>query len=287
MKRTHEILLEQYTPSPSYIDLGTADSYGTERLKLVRSQPWEGLTITATFSPAEGQPVEVAADDRDEIEVPFEATAKAAGQNGTIVIVGLAEGQQRISTNLRYTVQGHGAARGEDPGQVTPSLLEQLIARVQGWYERIQAATQEAKAAVADLLRRAEEGDFDGAPGKNGVTPDLKIGTVRTVAPDLPAGATITGTAENPVLNLEIPQGQPGQGGEGGGGTTDHRALTNRDAADQHPMNAITGLEEFLEIMVNGLQALADPLQWETFTSAQQAAAQEKLGILSVEEVLF
>lgn len=285
MKRTHEILLEQYTPSPSYIDLGTADSYGTERLKLVRSQPWEGLTITATFSPAEGQAVEVAADDRDEIEVPFEATAKAAGQNGTIVIVGLAEGQQRISTNLRYTVQGHGAARGENPGQLTPSLLEQLIARVQGWYERIQEAAQEAKSAAADLLRKAEEGDFDGAPGKNGVTPNLKIGTVRTVAPDLPAGATITGTVENPVLNLEIPQGQPGQGGEGG--TTDHRALTNRSAADQHPMSAITGLVDYLDLIMDGLQGLADPLQWGTFTEAQQTAAQEKLGILSVEEVLF
>lgn len=31
------------------------------------------------------------------------------------------------------------------------------------------------------------------------------------------------------------------------GGTSDHNALMNRDAADQHPMSAITGLEEALE----------------------------------------
>lgn len=36
------------------------------------------------------------------------------------------------------------------------------------------------------------------------------------------------------------------EGGGGGGGTTDHRALTNRDAADQHPMSAITGLADAL-----------------------------------------
>ena len=33
----------------------------------------------------------------------------------------------------------------------------------------------------------------------------------------------------------------------GGGGTADHSKLKNRDAADQHPMSAITGLEQALE----------------------------------------
>lgn len=36
-------------------------------------------------------------------------------------------------------------------------------------------------------------------------------------------------------------------GGGTGGGTTDHSKLTNRGAADQHPMSAITGLEKALE----------------------------------------
>lgn len=34
--------------------------------------------------------------------------------------------------------------------------------------------------------------------------------------------------------------------GGGGGGTTDHTALTNRDASDQHPISAITGLQTTL-----------------------------------------
>lgn len=288
MKRVHDIVLGQYTPSPSYIDLGTADSYGIEQLRLIRSENWVGLTVTAAFSPMEGEPVEVAADDADIIEVPPEATENAGGQ-GVIVIVGAGENQQRISTNLRYTVQGHGAARGSDPGEVTPSLLQQLIARVQGWYEEIQGAILEAKAAADGLRRKAEAGEFDGKPGedgKDGVTPDLKIGTVRTVDPEAPANASITGTAEKPVLNLDIPQGQPGQGG-GSGGTADHNALTNRNAPDQHPMSAITGLETALLEIGQVFESLIDPIQWLDFTEEQKTAAQEKLGILSVEGVYF
>lgn len=39
-----------------------------------------------------------------------------------------------------------------------------------------------------------------------------------------------------------------GQGGDGSTGTTDHNDLINRDATDQHPISAITGLEEALEV---------------------------------------
>lgn len=35
--------------------------------------------------------------------------------------------------------------------------------------------------------------------------------------------------------------------GGGGGGTSDHRALVNRDASDQHPIVAISGLREALD----------------------------------------
>ena len=44
-----------------------------------------------------------------------------------------------------------------------------------------------------------------------GATPNLTIGTVTTLEPDASATATITGTAEDPVLNLGIPRGQTGE----------------------------------------------------------------------------
>lgn len=64
-----------------------------------------------------------------------------------------------------------------------------------------------------------------GDKGDTGATPNLTIGTVTT---GTDAAATITGTAEAPVLNLTLPKGEkgdPGSSGSGGsttgGGTTD------------------------------------------------------------------
>ncbi len=49
-----------------------------------------------------------------------------------------------------------------------------------------------------------------GPAGEDGLTPTLTIGTVTTGEPGTEASASITGTAPNFVLNLTIPQGQPG-----------------------------------------------------------------------------
>ena len=52
---------------------------------------------------------------------------------------------------------------------------------------------------------------FDVEDGATGATPNLTIGTVETLEPTESATATITGTPENPVLNLGIPQGEQGE----------------------------------------------------------------------------
>ena len=51
--------------------------------------------------------------------------------------------------------------------------------------------------------------------GATGATPNITIGSVTTLEPGTPATATITGTAENPVLNLGIPKGAKGDTGVG------------------------------------------------------------------------
>lgn len=47
--------------------------------------------------------------------------------------------------------------------------------------------------------------------GEIGATPNLTIGTVTTLATGANATATITGTAENPKLNLGLPRGAAGE----------------------------------------------------------------------------
>ena len=57
---------------------------------------------------------------------------------------------------------------------------------------------------------KGDQGDR-GEQGPTGATPDMSIGTVTTLAPTEPATASITGTAEEPVLNLGIPKGDTGE----------------------------------------------------------------------------
>lgn len=54
----------------------------------------------------------------------------------------------------------------------------------------------------------------DGQPGADGVTPNIQIGTVETLTAGSDATASITGTPENPLLNLGIPKGADGTSGK-------------------------------------------------------------------------
>lgn len=57
-----------------------------------------------------------------------------------------------------------------------------------------------------------------GPKGDTGATPDIRIGTVTTLPAGSDATASMSGTAENPMLNLGIPKGADGASG---GGATD------------------------------------------------------------------
>lgn len=58
----------------------------------------------------------------------------------------------------------------------------------------------------------------NGEDGADGKTPNIQIGTVHTLEPGQDATATITGSPENPLLNLGIPKGEKGDDGSGEGG---------------------------------------------------------------------
>lgn len=58
-----------------------------------------------------------------------------------------------------------------------------------------------------------------GPKGDTGATPDIQIGTVTTLPAGSDATASMSGTAENPLLNLGIPKGADGASGGGAGGS--------------------------------------------------------------------
>ena len=53
-----------------------------------------------------------------------------------------------------------------------------------------------------------------GETGPVGATPNIQIGTVETLPSGSPATASMSGTPENPLLNLGIPKGQTGDAGK-------------------------------------------------------------------------
>lgn len=69
-----------------------------------------------------------------------------------------------------------------------------------------------------------------GEKGNPGATPNIQIGTVQTLDPGQQATASMTGTAENPVLNMGIPKGKDGNDGE----SNERNATPLTDAGREH-----------------------------------------------------
>ena len=105
----------------------------------------------------------------------------------------------------------------------------------EGYMQRAETAAETAETEVGKIIHLTASAetlspgsqatasyDYDsgtltlGIPqGQTGATPNITIGSVTTLEPGSPATATITGTAENPVLNLGIPKGAKGDTGVG------------------------------------------------------------------------
>lgn len=215
-KVIHEIRLNQYSAVPAdrtrRFSLGTKDSYGIEQLRIVPGEGWDGLTITATFHPPEGEAVQVLVPADGLIDVPPEATRSGSElplKYGRIVFAGVADGMQRISCNLPYTVMGHEPVDGAASSGPSPS-----------WYEQAAAHFVPSGGKAGQVLAKASDTDLDV------------------------------------------------EWADGGNGTADHAKLSNRDASDQHPISAITGLENALK----GKQPAGDYLTADTLQAATDAA---------------
>lgn len=180
----HTLRLDNYTPTPRKLVLGTNSSFGTESIKIERGAGWDGLNLTATWHiPGREEPLRVALLDGDAMDVPPEVTKKA--KDGVLVLAGLASGVQRASCNVEYLILEQAGVYGGQDAEPTPELAEQVLQAVQDARDAAKAADQSATGAkdIAQSVRTdADNGKFngkDGAKGDNGddgTTPQLKIG---------------------------------------------------------------------------------------------------------------
>ena len=104
-------------------------------------------------------------------------------------------------------IKGPAGADGKDGAQGPPG-------------EKGDTGPQGEKGDKGDTGAQGPKGDTGetGPQGATGATPNLQIGEVTTLDAGSDATASITGTPENPLLNLGIPKGADGAGGGGGFG---------------------------------------------------------------------
>lgn len=117
-----------------------------------------------------------------------------------------------------------------DPGEdgITPAIGENG-----NWYLGETDTGKPSRGAQGPAGPDGDQGPA-GPKGETGATPNIQIGTVQTLEPGQQATASVTGTAENPVLNLGIPKGEkgdPGEDAESGSSATPRQEMSSSDTA--------------------------------------------------------
>lgn len=157
----HTLRLDNYSPTPRKLVLGTNSSFGTESIKIERGAGWDELNLTATWHiPGREEPLRVALLDGDAMDVPPEVTKEA--KDGVLVLAGLASGVQRASCNVDYLILEQAGVYGGADAEPTPELAAQVLEAALQAKADAEAAAEEAAAAKA----RAEEAQAASAAAK-------------------------------------------------------------------------------------------------------------------------
>ena len=257
----HEIQVAQYKTVPSSIKLGTFDSYGTEKIHFTFGSGWEDLAVYATFTAPNGKSTQTAVDLEGYTDVPAEATAGEAGQ-GEIVLIGKAEGVNRITVTLHYTVLEHGPVQGAEPAVPTPDLLQQVLTLSKDAQQSAKNAEQSAKNAVkdaTDTVKPFKEEAVQAAAGaslseksaaeskvaaQKAAEVSVKAGIAAGNAADdaKKAAGTATGAAGSSALNAESAQrsAQNAQQSATDAAESQNAAKASADAAAKSQQSAAT-----------------------------------------------
>ena len=175
----HVIKLDGYNATVDNgekLELGTFDSYGEEQLQIVKAPNWENLSVIATFNPPYKKPVQAVVDSvTGVIKVPKEATADSYGV-GTIVFVGLADGVQRISSDVEYIVRKHSNANGTEPAEPTPDLLQQVLTLSKDAQTAAKNAVKDAAAAKANADKAQADAEKAQQAAENAAADAAKAG---------------------------------------------------------------------------------------------------------------
>lgn len=150
----------------------------------------------------------------NEVTVPWECLENV-GQL-SISIRGYDSDETQLMTTVEadsfWEIVESGEQEAPEATEATATLYEQAVTAV----GNALTAADNANSVAAELIQDKATGKFngkdgkDGAQGKDGVTPNISIGSVETVGSDENADVTATGTTTNVVLNFKLPRGKQG-----------------------------------------------------------------------------
>nr|DAD99553.1 MAG TPA: hypothetical protein [Siphoviridae sp. ctckI12] len=171
----HTLRLDNYTPTPRKLVLGTNSSFGTESIKIERGAGWDGLNLTATWHiPGREEPLRVALLDGDAMDVPPEVTKEA--KDGVLVLAGLASGVQRASCNVEYLILEQAGVYGGADAEPTPELAAQVLEAALQAKADAEAAAEDAAAAKANADKAQADAEKAQQAAENAAANAAKAG---------------------------------------------------------------------------------------------------------------
>lgn len=171
----HTLRLDNYSPTPRKLVLGTNSSFGTESIKIERGAGWDGLNLTATWHiPGREEPLRVALLDGDAMDVPPEVTKEA--KDGVLVLAGLASGVQRASCNVEYLILEQAGVYGGADAEPTPELATQVLEAALQAKADAKAAAEDAAAAKANADKAQADAEKAQQAAENAAADAAKAG---------------------------------------------------------------------------------------------------------------
>lgn len=171
----HTLRLDNYSPTPRKLVLGTNSSFGTESIKIERGAGWDGLNLTATWHiPGREEPLRVALLDGDAMDVPPEVTKEA--KDGVLVLAGLASGVQRASCNVEYLILEQAGIYGGADAEPTPELAAQVLEAALQAKADAKAAAEDAAAAKANADKAQADAEKAQQAAENAAADAAKAG---------------------------------------------------------------------------------------------------------------
>lgn len=171
----HTLSLDNYTPTPRKLVLGTNSSYGIESIKIERGAGWDGLNLTATWHiPGREEPLRVALLDGDVMDVPPEVTKEA--KDGVLVLAGMGPGVQRASCNVEYYILKQAGIYGSADAEPTPELAAQVLEAALQAKADAEAAAEDAAAAKSNADKARADAEKAQQAAENAAADAAKAG---------------------------------------------------------------------------------------------------------------